>query len=103
MATLSSWAAAVIATIRRVPLGARVTHVEGVLAMLVTLAMTVVAAGTLVWWGSIASVAPTFFAAAPRGTAALPFAPELVTIAAMTVAGTAGGLAGVVRIARAAS
>jgi hypothetical protein len=67
----------------------------------VTVAMTAMAAATVVWWVALADAAPWFLAGAPAGSSASPLAPELLVVCASMLVAALAGAAGSRRAMRA--
>jgi hypothetical protein len=92
--TLGSGVAAAAAAVGRAPLSGRVLGVEAVLAASVAGAMAVMTAMTAVWWGTVASAAPGFFAAGGRPS---PWSVTMTGATVLMLAATALGLYGAAR------
>jgi hypothetical protein len=100
VASIGCCAAAAVAAARHLRFSARVLRLHGVLALAMTVAMVVVTAGTLVWWGAVATDAPWFFGSGVIGSAASPVPPAMVVAGILMVLGLVGGLVGAGRVVR---
>jgi hypothetical protein len=79
-ASIASVTAAGVATVRRLDLSPAVLRVEGYLAEAVTAAMVVMAMSAWIWWGVVATSAPSFF-----GGSGPVFNPQMVTVTGFMV------------------
>jgi len=89
-----------VAVCRRLRLSPLVLRLEGLLAMLLTLAMVAVIGGTLVWWGAIATDAPGFLSASGAGLFGSPGPLTLVVAGLLMLVGLLVAISGASRVAR---
>jgi hypothetical protein len=99
-ATIATWTAAMVATARRLNIRMGQLKVVGVLAVAVAACMPVMTATAAVWWGSMATTAPWFFAGAPAGTSSSPLATNLLVVLIVMVIASGAGMLGLLRIIR---
>jgi drug/metabolite transporter (DMT)-like permease len=99
-ATVVSWLVAAVAATRRLDLRPGQIKIAGALAISVALCMSVMTAAAALWWGSIAAVAPWFFAEGPVRTSSSPIAINLVVVLIMMTIASAVGLFGLLRVVR---
>jgi hypothetical protein len=98
--SLALWTTTAVMAGRRVQLSRRIALFEGMLGVLVTLAMLVMTVGTAAWWGTLAFSAPWFLHETQVELGGSPFEARLaMTMLVMTTAAALGGI-GSVRIIR---
>lgn len=98
--TLASWTVVAIVAGSRVALSKTVLIAEGILAVVVAVAMVVMVGATAVWWGVLARSAPAFLSGSPGGVSGSPWDVWLVATVALMVVAMGTGAVGVVREAR---
>lgn len=98
--SLVLFASATAAVVPKLELGRQVLRAEGVLALALTLAMTVVCAGTIAWWVAMAQVAPGFLAGGPVSWPGTPAPATLLVAGFLMVAGLGTAGAGAWRVVR---
>lgn len=94
---LAAWAAAAVATARRLDLSPLVLKLEAGLAAAVALGMGVMTVATVIWWGALAQVAPWFLAGKAIGSSGSALAPELLALTVLMLAATIIATSGAVR------
>jgi hypothetical protein len=95
-------AAAAVSVVRQLDLGPRALRLQGALALVMTVVMTVILGGTIAWWVSVARVAPSFLGAGPHGSPGSLFPPVMATVGVLMVAGLVAALAGARSVVRSA-
>ncbi len=100
MASIATCASAAVAVARRLRFSRRVLKLQGALALMVTLAMVVIIAGTLVWWGAMATNAPWFFGSGVLGSPASPAPPVMVLAGSLMLLALVAALAGAGQVIR---
>jgi len=65
--TLTSWTVVAVAAGRRIELSKAMLTMEAILAAAVAVAMVTMVVATAVWWGAMATDAPSFLNASPAG------------------------------------
>jgi hypothetical protein len=99
VATVVSWTAATLQTVRRLELPAPVLRFEGRLALLLALVMTVIISGTVVWWSVVAIHTPRFLSGSTSGPVGNPVPVNLLVAGLCMAAGLAIAVRGVGRVA----
>ena len=100
-ACLAGWAVAARATARELSWSTKILRLEVWLGVTVTVTMVVMTIATAVWWATVASAAPWFFAGHPVGSGASPLTPNVAVPAALMLCATALGVLGAVRAGKA--
>lgn len=95
LAAVGAWIQAASRVVRQSDLSAQVLRLEGVAALVVTVAMIPMVVGTALWWGAMAADAPRFFAGASSGFA---IPPGMVVTVAMMAVGLVLALGGARRV-----
>ncbi len=99
VATIASWTLATLRTVRRLDLSASVLRHEGRLALLLAFVMTVIVAGTTVWWAAEATDAPRFLSGSTSGgPIGSPVPPNLLIAGVCMIAGVSLALRGALRV-----
>jgi len=101
VATIFTWTGAAVRAVRRLDLESAVLRLEGLLALVLTVAMVAIIGGTATWWAAVAAHAPWFLADGPSGVAGSPVPPALVVAGLCMLVGIAVSLRGAGRVARA--
>ncbi len=101
IASVASWTAAAVATIRRLEISVHLLELEVAIAVLMSAAMATMTVATLIWWATLAIGTPGAPHEPAGGTGTFVLQPQL--LAAMLAMVVAGGLAcwGAVRALRA--
>ncbi len=94
------WTVVIIATARRLELSRLVVLADGALAVTATAGMFVMTVAAAVWWGAMASSAPSFLGGGAFGPTS-PWNPQLVATLALMLGSLIIAAFGVVRIVRA--
>ena len=102
VACLFAWATAAAAVTRRLELSRSALRVESLLAVMVGASMLVMTAAAIVWWASLANVAPWFFSGRPIGSTGSVIQPNIVVASVLILSATLLGLVGATRSARGA-
>ena len=97
---IGSCTAAAVSAARRLQLSPRVLRLEGLLALLVTLAIIASIGGTLVWWGAVATDAPRFFSADVFGAIGSTAPLAMIIVGLLMLAGLVIAISGAGRVAR---
>ena len=101
VATILTCTTATVSTARRLELSPRVVRLEGALALLLTLAMVAIAAGTLVWWSAVATASPQFFSGSQMsGLFGTPASPIMIVVEFLIIGGLTMAASGAGRVAR---
>jgi hypothetical protein len=95
--TLVLWAAAAIATVRRIEVTRTILNVEATLAVVIAGAPLVMFVAVAVWWTAMAKNAPGFLHANPAGAPGPPWDVWLIATVALMVLALVTATAGVVR------
>jgi hypothetical protein len=98
---LAAWTAAGVVTARRLQLSSSLLRVEARIAVAAAVAMALMTAATVVWWGAMAHSAPWFLAGHAAGRTGSPLAAQMVTATALMVIASALAVAGAGRAIRA--
>ena len=94
IASLVGWTATAVAIVRRLNLRASMLRRQTWLGCGVTAAMSGMVVATIIWWVSVASVAPWFLSGRSEGAAPAPFAPQLVAGFLLMLVASALGIMG---------
>jgi hypothetical protein len=100
VASIATCSAAAVAATRYLHLPVRVLRLEGALAVMATVAMAAILAGTLVWWGALAASAPWFFGGGVVGSSASPVPPAMVVSGSLMALALVAAVLGAGRVAR---
>jgi hypothetical protein len=100
VASIATCSAAAVAATRYLHLPVRVLRLEGTLALMATVAMVTILAGTLVWWGALATSAPWFFGTGVVGSSASPVPPAMVLSGGLMALALVAAVLGAGRVAR---
>jgi hypothetical protein len=98
-AALGFSTAAAVAVVRRLDLSQRTLRVLGGMAIVLTLIMVLIMAGTLVWWGSMAAYAPGFLGNGALSTSNV-VPPPMIIAGVLMLLGVAMAATGAVRVTR---
>ncbi len=99
-ATVATWTAVAVAATRRINIGFGQLKVVGILAISVAACMLIMTAAAAVWWGSMATTAPWFLTGTPVGSAASPWATNLLTVLILMAVASGTGAVGSARVLR---
>ena len=91
--TLTSWTVVAVAAGRRIQLSKAMLTTEAILAASVAVAMVTMVVATAVWWGAMATDAPTFLNASPAGLPGSSW--DILLIATVALMAVAAGTAAV--------
>jgi hypothetical protein len=100
VASIATCSAAAVAATRYLHLPLRVLRLEGTLAVMATVAMVAILAGTLVWWGALAVSAPWFFGSGVVGSSASPVPPAMILCGSLMALALIAAVLGAGRVAR---
>ena len=99
-ASLTASTAAAVSVARRLDIHQRILRMLGRMAIALTIVMAVVIAGTLIWWESLATYAPSFLGSGPLSVSNV-VPPPMVAAGLMMLAGLVLGLTGARSVVRA--
>jgi hypothetical protein len=98
---LFAWAAAAASAARPLSLQPALLRLEAWLALAVSATMVVMTLAAAVWWASVASAAPWFFAGRPVGSDVFPLTANMIVSLALMLCAAAFGTFGATRSAAA--
>jgi hypothetical protein len=101
VATVATDTVASLHVVGRLNLSLAVWRLEGLLALVLTLAMAAIIGGTVAWWAAVATNAPWFLSGAPSGSGGSSAPPALVIAGLCMLAGLSVAVGGAGRVARA--